>query len=109
MSAGDLQYYKIDLSQLKLINQQNHQKSTELNKGKTTRPGGGDDASTCTTDHLNMGSNKRFFPVENGNNEELYPRVSHGTRNLLTEVANIRHQYQNKTGMYLIIKAVTYL
>ena len=90
-----LQYYKIDLSQLKLINQQNHQKSTELNKRKTTRLGD-DDAGT--TRDLNMGSNKRFFPMENGNNEELYPSVSHGTRNLLREVANIRHQYQNKTG-----------
>ena len=91
-----LQYYKIDLSQLKLINQQNHQNSTELNKGGKTRPGEGDDATT--TDLNNLGSTKRFFPVENGNNEELYPRVSHGTRNLLREVANIRHQYQNKTG-----------
>ena len=90
-----LQYYKIDLSQLKLINQQNHQKSTEFNKRKTTRLGD-DDAGT--TRDLNMGSNKRFFPMENGNNEELYPSVSHGTRNLLREVANIRHQYQNKTG-----------
>lgn len=93
--GGSLQYYKIDLSQLKLINQQNHQKSTELNKRKTTRLGD-DDAGT--TRDLNMGSNKRFFPMENGNNEELYPSVSHGTRNLLREVANIRHQYQNKTG-----------
>lgn len=93
--GGGLQYYKIDLSQLKLINQQNHQKSTELNKRKTTRLGD-DDAGT--TRDLNMGSNKRFFPMENGNNEELYPSVSHGTRNLLREVANIRHQYQNKTG-----------
>lgn len=93
--GGGLQYYKIDLSQLKLINQQNHQKSTEFNKRKTTRLGD-DDAGT--TRDLNMGSNKRFFPMENGNNEELYPSVSHGTRNLLREVANIRHQYQNKTG-----------
>ena len=93
--GGSLQYYKIDLSQLKLINQQNHQKSTEFNKRKTTRLGD-DDAGT--TRDLNMGSNKRFFPMENGNNEELYPSVSHGTRNLLREVANIRHQYQNKTG-----------
>ena len=93
--CDDWRYYKIDLSQLKLINQQNHQKSTELNKRKTTRLGD-DDAGT--TRDLNMGSNKRFFPMENGNNEELYPSVSHGTRNLLREVANIRHQYQNKTG-----------
>ena len=80
----DLQYYKIDLSQLKLINNDSD-KYENLNEIPNGR------------------AHSRYYSGTNGHNDDLYPSVSHGTKNLLREVENIRQQYRGKTSKYLFI------
>ena len=79
--AQSFPYYKIDLSQFKLVNQasiEDHENKKIDAKGDAT-------------------NDERFFLRRAEKDERIYPSVSHGTRNLLREVANIRRQYEDKT------------
>ena len=80
-SISSFPYYKIDLSQFKLVNQtsiENHENKKIDSKGDGT-------------------NGERYFLRRAEKDEIIYPSVSHGTRNLLREVANIRRQYEDKT------------
>ena len=79
--AHSFPYYKIDLSQFKLVNQtsiEDHENKKIDAKGDAT-------------------NDERYFLRRAEKDERIYPSVSHGTRNLLKEVANIRRQYEDKT------------
>ena len=79
--AQSFPYYKIDLSQFKLVNQasiEDHENKKIDAKGDAT-------------------NDERYFLRRAEKDERIYPSVSHGTRNLLREVANIRRQYEDKT------------
>ena len=79
--AQSFPYYKIDLSQFKLVNQasiEDHENKKSDAKGDAT-------------------NDERYFLRRAEKDERIYPSVSHGTRNLLREVANIRRQYEDKT------------
>ena len=87
--CDDWRYYKIDLSQLKLINQ-NHSEDHEKMKENPKKE------EEETTDPF------RYFQGNNlPGNDDVYPSVSHGTRNLLREVANIRQQYKDRFSMLI--------
>ena len=87
--CDDWRYYKIDLSQLKLINQ-NHSEDHEKMKENPKKE------EEETTDPF------RYFQGNNlPGNDDVYPSVSHGTRNLLREVANIRQQYKDRSSMLI--------
>ena len=79
--AQSFPFYKIDLSQFKLVNQA----SIEDHENKKI------DAKEDAT------NDERYFLRRAEKDERIYPSVSHGTRNLLREVANIRRQYEDKT------------